>query len=131
MSWLGLGAGAADATTAAVAGGAAWLWLRFFARHLTAAGGPQLIGDPRGEFEFLVFFPPPLRVALRPFEKVASTVGLPVIARLVALTVGAGGAAAAAASSAAAAGGVEGAAASATDSATAAAATAAAVAALP
>jgi hypothetical protein len=69
-----------DTTTALVAGVVAWAYLRFFAPH-AGAGGP--LGDARNEFELLVFVPGPLRVALRPIEKVGSTLFMPIVHRLV------------------------------------------------
>lgn len=71
---------ASDSTTSLLAGLVAWTYLRFFAAH----GGPgSPLGDPREEFELLVFVPGPLRVALRPLEKLASSILLPIIHQLV------------------------------------------------
>ena len=76
---------ASDATTSLCAGAVAWTYLRFFAPH----GGPgSPLGDPREEFEALVFVPGPLRVALRPLEKLLSSLFLPIIHRLVGLVGG-------------------------------------------
>lgn len=69
-----------DATTSLVAGAVAWAYLRFFAAH-GGPGGP--LGDARNDFELLVFVPGPLRVALRPLEKMGSTLLLPLVLRLV------------------------------------------------
>jgi len=76
---------ASDATTSLSAGVVAWVYLRFFAPH----GGPgSPLGDPREEFEALVFVPGPLRVALRPLEKLLSSLFLPLVHRLVGLVGG-------------------------------------------
>jgi hypothetical protein len=68
-----------DATATLVAGLVAWAYLRFFAAH-AGAGAP--VGDARDEFELLTLVPGPLRVALRPLEKVGSALLLPLLLRV-------------------------------------------------
>jgi len=78
-----------DALTTLVAGVAAWLYLRHFAAH---GDGP--LGDAREAFDFINFAPAPLRVALRPLEKVGSAVLRPLVLRAAAAAAGARGLAA-------------------------------------
>jgi hypothetical protein len=80
-----------DASSTLTAGVVAWLFLRFFAAH-GGAGAP--LGDARDAFEFLVFAPAPLRVALRPLEKVGSALLFPVVLRVAGAYAGAQGLAA-------------------------------------
>ena len=87
LSVLAQNAGlSSDATTTIVAGVVAWLYLRFFAAH---GNGP--IGDAREAFDFINFAPLPLRVPLRPLEKMGSALLRPLVLRLAAAAAGARG----------------------------------------
>lgn len=75
--------GGKDAVSTVVGLLASWTYLRFFCAH-----GDGGYGDQRDDFEFLYLLPPPLRVAFRPLEKLASALLLPVVQRVAAIVSG-------------------------------------------